>query len=357
MKLPIMPFEQPAGMFYLTSMPASELMRISIANPRKYDPVTMQTTGWIQREKSMPRVREIAEYADGIDAAFPTAVLLALKSENYTLNENETEITIEGNQVANIVDGQHRIEGLKLSKNSSAFQMPVVLMLDATIEQQALIFATINGKQTKVPSSLIYELFDVTTTRSPQKSAHEVARAMNSTDSSPWYKRLKMLGRKTPGSNESLSQGTFVKFLLPQISDDPTTDRDSIISGKELPERPKCIFNEYWRKSEDDVVLKILMNTFQGARNVWKQEWDDPNNFVLTKTNGFTGIMKALPAMFRKGKERQDLSADFFTHIFTNTRTIMQQRGITLTKEYFQTSAVGETQFRNLIIEGLQQAN
>ncbi len=106
MKLPVMPFEQPAGMFYLTSMPASEVIRISVANPRKYDPVTMQTSGWIQREKSVPRVREIAEYADSIDAAFPTAVLLAIKGENYSLNETETEITIEGDHVAHIVDGQ-----------------------------------------------------------------------------------------------------------------------------------------------------------------------------------------------------------------------------------------------------------
>lgn len=59
MKLSIMPFEQPAGMFYITSMPASDLIRISVANPRKYDPETQQTTGWIQREKSMPRVKEI----------------------------------------------------------------------------------------------------------------------------------------------------------------------------------------------------------------------------------------------------------------------------------------------------------
>ena len=352
-----MPFEQPAGMFYLTSMPASELIRISIANPRKYDPVTMQTTGWIQREKSTTRVNDIAEYADSIDAAFPTAVLLALTSENYTLNEKETEITIEGNQIAKIVDGQHRVEGLKLSKNSSAFQMPVVLMLDATIEQQALVFATINGKQTKVPSSLIYELFDVTTTRSPQKSAHEVARAMNSTESSPWHRRLKMLGRKTPGSNESLSQGTFVKFLLPQISNEESIDRDFIKKGQQPPARPKCIFNEYWRENKDDVILKVLMNTFQGARSVWKVEWDDPNNYVLTKTNGFTGTMKALPEMFRKGKEKKDLSDVFFTAVFKNVKTIMNDRGLKLTKDYFLTSAAGESQFRDLILEGLRRTN
>jgi DGQHR domain-containing protein len=315
----------------------------------------MQTTGWIQREKSPIRVKEIAEYADSIDAAFPTAVLLALTSENYLLNETETEITIQGDHVAKIVDGQHRVEGLKISGNSAAFQMPVVLMLDATVEQQALIFATINGKQTKVPSSLIYELFDVTTTRSPQKSAHEVARAMNSTDSSPWYKRLKMLGRKTPGSNESLSQGTFVKFLLPQISNEASIDRDFVKKGLQPPARPKCIFNEYWRESKDDVILKILMNTFKGARNVWTREWNDPNNYVLTKTNGFTGTMKALPQMFQVGTAKHDLSEEFFTTVFRNVDLVMKERQMALTTKYFLTSAAGESQFRDLILDGLKR--
>jgi hypothetical protein len=106
-------------------------------------------------------------------------------------------------------------------------------MIDATEEQKALIFATINGKQTKVPASLIYDLFAVTKTRSPYKTAHEIARALNSTPTSPWYRRLKMLGKKTaPGSAESLSQGTFVKFLLPRISSEPDLDMNLLKQNK-----------------------------------------------------------------------------------------------------------------------------
>src|SRR5260221_1415666 len=356
MKLPIIPFDQPAGTFYLSAMSATELIRIAKADPLKYDAISMETSGGIQREPSRPRVREIAEYADTIDAAFPTAVLLALNNSNYTMKSDAggkmVEIVIEGDQVADIVDGQHRVLGLMQSHNYEVFEIPVVFMLDATEEQKALIFATINGKQAKVLSSLIYQLFDVTTTRSPQKSAHEIARAMNSSENSPWYRRLKMLGKKTPGTIESLSQGTFVKFLLPLISDEPYKDRDLIIRKEPLVAREKCIFNDYLRNNEDATILKIMMNTFQGARSVWPDEWNNPNQHVLTKTTGFTGIMKALPEMFRKGQSKQDLSADFFTSVFKNVKTIMQKKQIPLTTEYFLTSAAGESQFRDLILEG-----
>jgi len=155
----------------------------------------MESEGGIQREPSPRRIREIAEYAGTVDAAFPTAVLIAINSDDCDVNKNS--ISIAGNKVADIVDGQHRVLGLMQSAESADFVIPVVIMIDATEEQKALIFATINGKQTKVPASLIYDLFAVTKTRSPYKTSHEIARAINSTPTSAWFRRLKMLGKKT----------------------------------------------------------------------------------------------------------------------------------------------------------------
>jgi len=352
MKFPIIPFEQPAGTFYLSAMSASDLIYISRADPRKYDAISMESVGGIQREASRPRIREIAEYADTIDAAFPTAILLAISKPDYTLLNKD--IIINGEKVADIVDGQHRVLGLRESGNLNAFQIPIVFMLDATEEQKALIFATINGKQTKVPASLIYDLFDVTKTRSPQKTAHEIARASNSTKDSPWFRRLKMLGRKTPDSDESLSQGTFVKFLLPQISDDPTADRDMVKRGEKLLVRDTCIFNEYWRRDEDAIILKVLMNVFRGAKNVWAKEWDDPDQYVLTKSNGFTGIMKALPRIIEKGKTEHKLSADYFSSIFVKVDKSLKRDGLELTSTFFPTSAVGEAKFRDIIVNSIE---
>src|SRR6266436_3836133 len=183
MKLPVITFDQPAGVFYLTALPAEEVIRISKVDPRKMDLETMETGGGIQREPSSKRIREITEYADTVDAAFPTPILLALSSSDCLLGENT--ITVLRDKAADIVDGQHRVRGISNSSRVADLTLPVVLMLDATEEQKALVFATINGKQTKVPASLVYDLFGVTTGRSPQKTAHEIARAMNTENASP----------------------------------------------------------------------------------------------------------------------------------------------------------------------------
>ena len=348
MTYPIMSFTQPVGDFMLTAMPAKEIIRISRADPRRFDRLSLETEGGIQREPSKKRIGEIADYAHTVDAAFPTAILLAVGSADCIVDGQS--IAIAGERVADIVDGQHRLLGLIKSGVSDQFVLPVVIMLDATEEQKALIFATINGKQTKVPASLIYDLFGVTKTRSPQKTSHEVARALNSTPSSPWYKRLKMLGKKTaPDSSESLSQGTFVKFLLPLISSDPTADMDLLKRDKVLPVRSECIFNEYFRKDQDSTILRILLNVFQGARETWPQEWEDPDSYVLTKTLGFTGIIQALPRMYSRGKTSGELSEGYFRSIFQAVKKEMNQQKIRLTSEHFSASASGEAEFRKMI--------
>src|SRR5713101_7234927 len=128
MTFPIMTFAQPVGDYLLTAMPAKEIIRISRADPRKFDRVSMETEGGIQREPSPKRIREIAEYAGTVDAAFPTSVLLAIGSDNCVLDE--AGISIPGDKVADIVDGQHRLLGLMQSSNSADFVIPVVIMID-----------------------------------------------------------------------------------------------------------------------------------------------------------------------------------------------------------------------------------
>ena len=124
--------EQPAGTFYVTAMPASEVVRISKAKPRIFNPETLTSEGGIQREPSERRIKAISDYVATTDAAFPTAVLLAVKSEDCVLQDGQ--ISIAGEGVADIVDGQHRVEGLRCSPKTDVakFTLPIVLIIDST---------------------------------------------------------------------------------------------------------------------------------------------------------------------------------------------------------------------------------
>jgi DGQHR domain-containing protein len=347
--------EQPAGTFYLTAMPARDVVRLAIAKPRVFNSETLTSEGGIQREPSERRVKAVAEYAGTSDAAFPTAVLLSVKSESCVLQGDQVSFVGEG--VADIVDGQHRVEGLRLAGEAelAKFTLPVVLIIDATDEEKALLFATINGTQTKVPASLVYDLYGVSESRSPAKTCHEIARSLNSMLESPWYRRLKMLGRKSsPDSLESLSQGTFVKFLLPLVSANPEADAELIKNGKPPGTYPKCAFNEYFRKDKDSQILKVLLNVFGAAREVWPTEWADPDEYVLTKTLGFSGIMKALPDLVKAGRERRELSAEYFTGVFAKVKDKLDAANSSLASGQFSASASGEAKFRDFILAGLK---
>jgi DGQHR domain-containing protein len=341
-ELPVIKFSQPAGDFYLACMSASDVVRISYFKVRSYTTPNRPADG-LNRPVSTDRVRKIAEYCQSADAAFPTAVILAVSSSDCELNAEENRVTITGTPpFAKVVDGQHRLQGLRASGATDTFSMPVVLLIDATEEQQALMFATINGTQTRVPPSLIYDLFEVTESRSPQKTSHEIARAMNESEESPWYRRLKMLGRKSvPDSLETVTQGTFVRELLPHLSKKPERDFDLARRSKPFKPDPACVFRKYFLANEDSSILKVMLNLFDAQRHTWPTEWARPEDSILTKSTGFMATMWALDSIVTTGQERHDLSQDYFRAVFERAKYILERKELRLTNESFPSSRPG----------------
>ena len=90
-----------------------------------------------------------------------------------------------------------------------------------------MLFSIVNLAQTKVNRSLVYDLFSLARSRSPEKTCHEVVVALDKMDESPFHHRIKRLGVATEGRfGETLSQATVVKGILPYITNDPLADRD-----------------------------------------------------------------------------------------------------------------------------------
>ena len=214
---------QPIGTFYLGALKASKLIGITKTNRRELGE-------GVQRELSKARVKGIQQYCQDPDATFPTPIILAIETTGKTyIQESKSAKGIyefvfsEDSTIAEILDGQHRIEGIRSCETVDELELPIVIMCDLTEEEKAYVFSTINRNQVKVDKSLIYDLFELSEKRSPYKTCHEIARILNSKPSSPFYRRLKMLGKKG-GVTESLSQGTFVEYLCNLISRKPKED-------------------------------------------------------------------------------------------------------------------------------------
>ena len=180
---------QPIGTFYIVNIKAKDLLCLSVVTRR------MDNTIGVQRDLSRGRVKEIAEYCKSPDATFPTSIIVCIKSSDVKIEGRTITIDDNASGIFEILDGQHRLFGISESMQEDAFELPVVLMFDLTEEEKAYIFSIINSKQTKVSMSLIYDLFDLSEKRSPQKTVHELARALNQKEDSPFHNRLKMLGK------------------------------------------------------------------------------------------------------------------------------------------------------------------
>jgi DGQHR domain-containing protein len=342
---------QPIGIFHIGVIRADELLRIC-----KFDYRRMHYTGGyidflgIQRKLDQKRIENIAKYVGTVDACFPTSIVISIDEKCAQIDETERqdfnilnvfayedsespELSIPLDHVATIIDGQHRLKGLE-EAGQLDFELSVSIFIGTDDATEASLFSTVNLAQTKVNRSLVYDLFAVAKTRSPEKTCHEIVVNLDRLDDSPFRGKIKRLGSATEGRRgETLSQATIVKGLLPYISDDPLLDRDI---GKRFGfwepalahDLKRRIFYEFFQKSQDEKILANVMNYFNAIKNRWPTAWGrSGKGNIINRTNGYDGFVRFLrpaylfwttePAVVPEGQfktlfDRVNLSDDDF---------------------------------------------
>lgn len=320
--------QQPIGDIYVGSIPAKTLVEITDFDIRQL--VTergIDSYLGIQRELDTRRVREIQQYVRGSDATFPTAVVLAIPEKcvaiespcdaddrfvrmtlsNYP-DDADPENAVFYRHIARVIDGQHRIRGLE-GYDGTDFDVNVSIFIDADIADQASIFATVNLAQTKVNKSLVYDLFELSKSRSPEKTCHSVVVALESTPDSPFYRKIKRLGKTTPGRyTETLSQATVVAGILQYIC----KDKIQIIQDRQIGRRggtfppanaddaERLVLWPFFIESRDVDLTNLIWNYFDAVKLRWPEAWDaNATGYMLNRTNGFDGLMRYFRHAYR----------------------------------------------------------
>lgn len=305
---PCIEISQPIGSFYIGVMDSDDLVRISFADRRKIETDTreIEVVSGLERPLSRKRVAELRQYVNNVDASFPTAIILALSSEDAVFDKITSTITVrDDDNVAKIIDGQHRIEGL-IGYDRPGFQLNVTLFIDMDMEDQAIVFSTINLKQAVVAKSVVFDLFDYAKTRSPQKTSHHIARLLNARESSPFYRKIMILGTATGRATESLTQAAFIRPLMAYISTNPMADRDQLKRGKKLPlaepgevRVKKVVFRNLFIEERDAEIAKIMWNYFKAVEQRWPEAWTlRQAGLILNRTTGYGALMKFLPLAY-----------------------------------------------------------
>lgn len=388
----VIPVRQPVGTFYIASVPAEELVEISYADVRRLASEQRDVERYlgIQRPVSPSRIKQIRDYLGSPDASFPSGVILAVDERcaeynpqtgmlslfPYAPTAEEREDGLEPiptGKIAKVLDGQHRLAGfLDEDENwtfdfedGRPFDLNVVIFVGADIAQQANIFATVNLAQTKVNRSLVYDLQELAKSRSPFRTCHKIAVALDDLEDGPLYKRIKRLGVKTPGrTGETITQASFVENLVKFISVNPMRDRNVLLDGGKLhrateEELRVTPFRNMFIKKNDLDIAEIINNYFTAVRDKWPESWNAVNTQgnLLPKTNAFSALMRYL-----RERVYVDLAGENFGYIptakeFSHYFKHVQLRDRDFTQRNFVPGSGGQAMFFKVLTGELDAAD
>lgn len=297
--------EQPGGTFYYGKVKTSELIGKLDIRRR-----SVHADG-IQRNLGAGRVSEISDYLSTADAILPTPIVVSVESAELLTGEHEGHVmqihAREDGVWGEIIDGQHRYEGLRNSRAFSEFEIPVCIFVKLMIEDKATVFSTINSTQVKVPKSYIYDLFDYTDANIPAKFGHDICKTLNYDKDGPVSRRIKMLGRKL-NDTEILSQAALVDAIIPLISRNEKQDEQRARSDQPLLGDESLPLRQLYLNRDIVVFSKILRNYLQALKLVAGENWE---KYVL-RSIGIKVFMRVLGYLAPQGLESGDLSRTFF---------------------------------------------
>jgi len=330
--VPCLEVNQPIGKFYVGKMNPSDLSIISYSDVRKLQRKEKNVARYmgIERKLQPKRVKEISKYVNLIDATFPNTIILSIESKNASFSKRNNLLKIKRKKdVAQVLDGQHRIAGLEnFQKEQGGFEVIVVFFIDMELEDQALVFATINVTQTKVNKSLVIDLFDFAKYRSPQKTCHNIARALNEKNDSPFYKKIKILGTAEDIEKETITQSTFVEGIIKYITSDRMKDRDFIKRGKPIKvnrrNKKRLFLRELFIDEKDIIIGRLIKNYFNAVQKRWPSAWRNvTKELILNRSTGYIALMRLFPIICEElSFSNNEISVDGFYEMFRKIKII-----------------------------------
>jgi DGQHR domain-containing protein len=269
---------------YTTALKVKDLVSKDFYSVETLDPE--EGTGY-QRLLNQARAKKLADYIivgqNNRDAFLPTSIFLAT-DKNIPFNETNNMIDFDTSVVGpfSVVDGQHRLEGLKIAAQKDArvleFEVPVNIAINLPKIAQMCHFLIVNTTQKSVDKAVEQriiarlsaglEVEDLPTLpkwilkvveREEVMKAVKLVDYLNETDGSPWKEKVLVANSDADGA--TINQRSFVKAIVKYV----LTANNPLATFNDF-DREKQIFLNYWK------AIKLHL--------------DDGNSSVLYKYNG-----------------------------------------------------------------------
>jgi DGQHR domain-containing protein len=297
--IPAARVRQGALNLFATSLRVKDLLAKNFYSVDTLDPED-EDNGY-QRLLNKARAKKLAEYIlrgqDTKDAFLPTSVFLAT-DKSLLFNNKDHTLEIDSAAVGSfsVVDGQHRLEGLRMAAEKDArvydFEIPVVIAIKLSKLEQMCHFLIVNTTQKSVDTSIEQRIYARLTAavdveelptlprwilnvvdKGEVEKALKYVDFLNKTQGSPWFGKIKMANQDVEGG--TINQKSFVKAIVKYV----LTANNPLSVFKDF-EKEKKIFLNYWKAIEKNL--------------------DDGNSTVLYKYNGVELFCKFSIPFFMK---------------------------------------------------------
>ena len=264
--LPVAKVQQGALTLFSTAITVRVLTQDNFYSVETLDPSDPGDSGY-QRLLNQARARKLSDYIvkgqDHQDAFLPTSVFLAT-DKPLDFDETTNTITFNTDTIGpfSVVDGQHRLEGLKMASKKDDrvldFAVPVNIAANLPTLHQMCHFLIVNTTQKSVDKAVEQRIVARLTAalnvedmpslpkwilnvveRGEVEKAVKLTIFLNEEPESPWHGKIKMAN--DPTSN-MVNQRTFVKAIVKYI-----LTANNPISVLNDSDKEKRIFLNYWK--------------------------------------------------------------------------------------------------------------
>ncbi len=244
----------------------------------------------------------IAGYLMNQMGVFPTSVLVNVREEDGKASfstEHSISEEIEVGELAlpdgaswYVVDGQHRIEGLKATMAEEpefkAYPMAVTLT-NENVFYEMLMFYMVNSRQRSVPTDLAYRIIQraVYDESSPtwarlvfgsgadrrKAIAATVVDFLNAKDSSPFKEKIREVG-EVEKPTHLVRDGQFIKYVALILRERTFSDM------------------------LDEEIADLLAKYWTAIRKIYPAAFRDPGDYLLLATLGLSSLNRLFPVVY-----------------------------------------------------------
>jgi len=325
---------QKERVIYLFALKAGALLKRC-----KVDRIGPKNPDGYQRPLKESRLRLVLRYLKEEEGDFPTSILLNIRDSDGIEFKSAVKIgegiergilVIPDGKTMWLVDGQHRLEGIKYAIEKGLDWLkgyPLLVSLFVGLERydEMREFYIVNTRQKGVPADVAERhLLEMVKTEGKirvmeleGKAKYRQARALKIVDmlrqrrDSPWYRAIRFPGE--PKSPAHLVRQHTMVTAIKEIFKDPVVER--------VP---------------DEQLGELLINYWQAIKELLPEAFTNPSEYTVQKIPGVYSLHMIFPDVFELCRDYGDFSKermkDILGHIDMDSEFWHVERGFYLTK-------------------------